>query len=305
MFCDFGRWIDNRFSVPYSKKTRRVYLSVIDGLIDYAQNLDLSFYAFGLEDLRRFVGWNPETGQPYSPPYQTLRLAAVNLFWAWLFDTGQSPVNLASLLDDEKQKGKKRSPGGVKPHRLPVVLTWKEQSTLFDAINKAAGRTVIRDRAMIAMILGTGLRCEEVCNLPVSALDADYFRVRVIGKGNKERLVDYSHAGEMVSESLCAWLEERTRMLKWLGRDSKFVFVSRSGRQLSEALVYQQTAKYMRSAGLKERLRHVGPHVLRHTASSIMFARGVPVLQVQKNLGHGDLSTTQIYAHLLPKEADF
>ena len=78
-------------------------------------------------------------------------------------------------------------------------------------------------------------------------------------------------------------------------------FVSRTGRALTTSLVYQQVSKYIRLAGLERRLSQVGAHVLRHTATSIMFARQVPVLQIQENLGHGELATTQIYAHLLPR----
>lgn len=84
----------------------------------------------------------------------------------------------------------------------------------------------------------------------------------------------------------------------------QLLFISRAGRRLSGSLVYQQVSRHLQSAGLAGKLKRCGAHVLRHTAASVMFARGVPILQIKENLGHEDLATTQIYAHLLPPEGE-
>ncbi|WP_243723501.1 tyrosine-type recombinase/integrase [Pseudomonas aeruginosa] len=142
-----------------------------------------------------------------------------------------------------------------------------------------------------------------MCNATLGGLDLHYRRMRVVGKGNKERLIDFSH-DDRVLDPMRAWLKTRAEVLQQHERESDLLFISRAGRRLSGSLVYQQVSRHLQSAGLAGKLKRCGAHVLRHTAASVMFARGVPILQIKENLGHEDLATTQIYAHLLPPEGE-
>ncbi|MDH0342124.1 tyrosine-type recombinase/integrase [Chromobacterium haemolyticum] len=296
--------MDTHFMSPYSPKTRRVYLSVIAGLLQFTEKEDIRHFSeFNKAWLRRFIGWNPDTGKMYSPPYQTLRLSALNIFWHWLVATGVLSGNPVIELIEERRRDRSgpRPQGGNTPQRLPIVLMWDDQRTLLNTVKRSKLRTSLRDHALIALILATGVRCEEICSLQLSHLDLAYNRLRVIGKGNKERIVVFEHDPEATGV-IETWLEERASLLAWLEKDSSYLFISRTGRPLTGSLVYQQVSKFIKSAGLDDKVRRKGPHVLRHTATSIMFARSVPVLQIQENLGHSDLTTTQIYAHLLPQE---
>ncbi|MCM3609154.1 tyrosine-type recombinase/integrase [Cupriavidus pauculus] len=299
----FSEWLEGHFMTPYSPKTRRVYTSVIAGLLKFKESQSIrSFKEFNAAWLRRFIGWNPETGSMYSQPYQTLRASALNVFWLWLTELGEVMDNPVAELIEERRRDRvgPRPSGGKRPQRLPAVLTWGDQRALLGRIVQSKTATSLRDHAMIALILATGVRCDEVCSLKLHHLDLKFRRLRVIGKGNKERLVVFEHDQEVVGV-IETWLDERASLLKWLSYETDHLFVSRTGRALTTSLVYQQVSKYIRLAGLERRLSQVGAHVLRHTATSIMFARQVPVLQIQENLGHGELATTQIYAHLLPR----
>jgi site-specific recombinase XerD len=301
---DFSVWLDRNesFQTPYSEKTKRVYLSVISGVMGFLFKEDIrSFSEFNKAWGRRFIGRNPETNEPYSQSYQTLRASALNVFWYWLVEIGATNDNPIALLIEEKKQSTNKPSGGKRPKRLPVVLNWDEQRRLLAEVEQSDCRTSVRDFALIALVLASGLRCEEVCTLLLPNIELGYRRLRVIGKGNKERIVDFSHDSQAVG-ALELWLLEREQILATLGKKTDAAFISINGKPMTGSLVYQQVAKYLKRAGLSERARHKGSHLLRHTATSIMFARNVPVLQIQENLGHEQLVTTQIYAHLLPQE---
>lgn len=300
----FSEWLDrnDNFQTPYSEKTKRVYRSVVAGLLNFLHKEDIrSFGEFNAPWVRRFIARNPETGDTYSQSYQTLRASALNVFWFWLVEIGVTNDNPVAQLIEEKRHDTRKPSGGKRPKRLPDVLGWDEQRRLLTAVQQSEGRTSVRDYALISLVLASGLRCEEICTLPRPAVDLNYSRLRVIGKGNKERIVDFCHDSQAVG-ALEMWLLEREHLLRALGEETDELFVSINGRPMTGSLVYQQVAKYLKLAGLNDRARHKGSHLLRHTATSIMFARNVPVLQIQENLGHEQLVTTQIYAHLLPRE---
>ncbi|HDR9131995.1 MULTISPECIES: tyrosine-type recombinase/integrase [Burkholderia cepacia complex] len=304
----FGAWLGSGFDHPYSVRTQRVYRSVVRAFLVFAEE-----HAIGDPGqvnapwIRLFVvGSRNASGDRYSQTYRNVRVAALSAFWEWLILTGRSDqsaiVNYMRMCSTDNSRKIGRPAGGKPPRRLPPVLMWDHQKALLAAAEASDSRTSVRDHAIMALILATGLRSDEVCSLEANMVTLAYRRLRVIGKGNKERLVDFSHAPEAIGV-LELWLEERADFLGDAGVESPYFFVTRTGKRLTGSLVYQQVSRYIRVAGLGAVLsRKGGAHVLRHTATSIMFARNVPVLQIQENLGHEDLKTTQIYAHLLPRE---
>lgn len=300
----FSTWLDSNdsFQAPYSEKTKRVYRSVVSGLLSFLIKEDIrSLGEFNTAWLRRFISRNPETGTPYSHSYQILRTSALKIFWFWMVETKTASENPVEQLLEEKRRDSKQPAGGKRPKRLPDVLNWDEQRELLVAVQRSESRTSVRDYALISLVLASGLRCDELCTLLCTNVELDYRRLRVIGKGNKERIVDFSHDSHAIG-ALELWLPEREDLLRHLGEKNDALFISVNGRPMTGSLVYQQVSKYLKLAGLNGRARHRGSHLLRHTATSIMFARKVPVLQIQENLGHEQLVTTQIYAHLLPSE---
>lgn len=303
---DFSVWLaqNENFRTPYSEKTKRVYCSVIAGLINFLKKEEINtFQEFNIPWIKKFIARDPISLDAYSSSYQTLRASALNVFWYWLVDLGVCKENPVEQLIEQKRSSANKPSGGKRPKRLPDVLGWEEQNKLLKSVISSEGKTSVRDYALITLVLASGLRCEEVCTLPLCKVDLEYRRLRVIGKGNKERLVDFSHDTESM-KALEMWITEREELLNKLGVQSESLFISINGKPMTESLVYQQVAKYLKLAGLDDRERHKGSHLLRHTATSIMFASNVPLLQIQENLGHEQLVTTQIYAHLLPKRTE-
>jgi site-specific recombinase XerD len=279
-------------------------LSVIGNIIADTGTDDFRQLA-GLDTfwIRNFIQVNAKTGTIYSKTYQMLRMAALNLFWIWMVEQGLVPHNpLISLWEDRhRERIGPRPSGGNNKQRLPAVLMWDDLKKLMAHLTASESRSRIRDHAMISLILATGLRCEELCKTRLVQLDLAWHRMRIVGKGNKERIIEFGH-DNLVTDIVQNWLVQRDILLKKRGVDSPYLFITGAGKPLSESLVYQQVSHHIKAAGLEDKVLRKGPHLLRHTAASIMFARQVPVLRIQQNLGHGDLMTTQIYAHLLPSE---
>ncbi len=174
---------------------------------------------------------------------------------------------------------------------LPNYLSLPEVEALIAAPD--CGRpNGLRDRAMIGLLYASGLRVSELCQLQVSDLNRELGVVRVIGKGNKQRLVP---VGREALQAVEAYLREaRGRLLK--GRSSPYLFVSARGRPLSRQAFWKLLGGYAARAGLGKRL---SPHTVRHSFATHLLEGGADLRSVQLMLGHADISTTQIYTHVL------
>lgn len=150
----------------------------------------------------------------------------------------------------------------------------------------------IRDRAMIEMMYSTGIRVSELCSIRTGDLRADPGCLRCIGKGDKERLVP---VGRQAIENVQKYLRDARPAL--LGeRVSPYLFVGRRGQKLSRITFWHIISAYGRKAHLNKRLK---PHMLRHSFATHLLDRGADLRSVQMMLGHSDISTTQIYTHVV------
>jgi len=177
--------------------------------------------------------------------------------------------------------------------RLPRVLRPAESEALLAA---AAGDGVLalRDRAMLEVLYGAGLRVSELVELPLSGLDRRAGSVRVRGKGGRERLVPL---GEPALAALEAWLTEgRPRLAQRAPRASDAVFLTGRGRPMTRQNFFARLRQLAVRAGLPR--ERVSPHVLRHSFATDLLEGGADLRAVQAMLGHADLATTQIYTHV-------
>ena len=176
------------------------------------------------------------------------------------------------------------------PKKLPDVLSEKEISLIINAIQESS-QFYQRDKAIIELLYSCGIRVTELCNLEMSNLYIDEDLIRVMGKGNKERLLPLGVRSKKYLDDYIK--HSRNSHIKKSG--SSFVFVSRNGNQLTRAMLNIILNKWTRVSGLK---KSVSPHKLRHSFATHLLEGGADLRFVQALLGHSDISTTQIYTHI-------
>ena len=200
-----------------------------------------------------------------------------------------------------RQKGP--SPGTRrKGRRLPRFLTGEEAEALLAQVNPKS-LTGLRNLCALLLMLRRGLRVSEVVALQVSDVDLGERRLHVRrGKGAKDRTL---YLDEQTARNLARWLECRPNPSPWLlptvqsGR--RGAGQSEIGGQLGPRYLQAMVARFGREAGIE---KAVSPHVLRHTFATSELMRGVPIHQLQKDLGHGDLSTTSVYLHVIDSDRE-
>jgi len=173
---------------------------------------------------------------------------------------------------------------------LPKYLNREEVEKLLAAppLDKPTG---IRDQAMLQVLYAAGLRVSELCRLEMSAVERDLGVLRVIGKGNKQRLVPF---GVPAREAIDRYLGDgRPKLLK--GRASRFLFVTARGSAMTRQAFWKLIRGYGRQVGI---FRNLTPHVVRHSFATHLVEGGADLRSVQIMLGHADISTTQVYTHV-------
>ena len=173
---------------------------------------------------------------------------------------------------------------------LPNYLNRDEVERLLAAppVEKPNG---VRDRAMLEMLYATGLRVSELCRLELSSVERRLGVLKVIGKGNKQRVVPF---GESAGDALDRYLADgRPKLLK--GRASKYVFVTARGSAMTRQTFWVLLGNYGKRVGIFRRLT---PHVVRHSFATHLVEGGADLRSVQIMLGHADISTTQVYTHV-------
>jgi integrase/recombinase XerD len=174
---------------------------------------------------------------------------------------------------------------------IPKFLNRTQIEQLISApdVTKPTG---LRDRAMLELLYATGIRVSELINLQISSLDRSLGLLRVTGKGNKQRIVPVNMTALAVVRS---YLEDvRPALLK--GRPCSFLFITARGEGMTRQAFWAAIKMNGRKAGI---FHHLSPHVLRHTFATHLLEGGADLRSLQEMLGHADLSTTEIYTHVV------
>lgn len=176
------------------------------------------------------------------------------------------------------------------PLKLPNMLSHDEITRLMHAASGSKERE-LRNRTMIELLYASGLRVSELVGLNVDQIDTSVGFLRVIGKGNKERLVPI---GKTALHYVKRYLEVREHN-KFKNPGEKGLFLSKLGRKISRIEFWRQLKNYAKKAGITKKMT---PHVLRHSFASHLLAGGADLRFVQEMLGHSSITTTQIYTHV-------
>ena len=215
-------------------------------------------------------------GAALSPRSIQRRLSAARTFFDFLMREGHCARNPA--LDVRAPKTKKRLPDTLDADQMGRLLAFRVDDSLS-----------ARDKAMMELFYSSGLRLAELTGLHVTAVDLADRTVRVLGKGNKTRIVP---VGRQAVDALKVWLKERAGVVK---PGVEALFVGRSGRPLSVRAVQLRVGAWGRRQGIGV---HVHPHMFRHSFATHLLESSGNLRGVQELLGHADIGTTQIYTHL-------
>ncbi|HYL73583.1 MAG TPA: site-specific tyrosine recombinase XerD [Bryobacteraceae bacterium] len=207
-------------------------------------------------------------------------LTTLRNFYRFLLEKGSITTDPTELLTAPKQW-----------QSLPKYLNNQQINDLITTPDLTRPRG-LRDRAMLEFLYATGLRVSELCKVKVSDLEMNMGFVRVVGKGNKHRIVP---VGKSALESVTRYLESgRPRLLK--GRASPYLFATNRGGAMSRQAFWKLLGGYGKQAGI---FHDLTPHTLRHTFATHLLEGGADLRSVQTMLGHADISTTQIYTHVM------
>jgi len=207
-------------------------------------------------------------------------LAAVRTFCRYLALQGVLSHDVAAVIDSPKQW-----------HRLPTVLDDAAARQLIEAPDQDQDVHAARDRAILVLLYATGMRASELTGLKAGDVNFSLGIVRVLGKGNKERIVPV--AGEAL-DAVAGYLRDHRRRLAGSGSEPA-LFLSRTGRGLNRQDIFRLVRKYVRRASLRG---NVSPHTLRHSFATQLLSHGADLRSVQEMLGHADIATTQVYTHV-------
>ena len=223
---------------------------------------------------------NPDPDSP-APDYgisasaRARKLSAIKSFYKYLtIRTKQLQENPVADLEYPKLR-----------KSLPKYLTMEQSAALLSSVS---GQNQKRDYAILMLFLNCGIRRSELVGLNMTDVYED--RIRVVGKGNKERFVYF---GTPCRKAIDAYMEERKKQVL---TDNRALFGSRNGNRISVTAVHRLVEKALKQAGLDS--TQFSAHKLRHTAATMMLSGGVDVKTVQEVLGHEHLNTTQIYTHI-------
>ena len=262
----------------YSKNTLDAYRRDLQKLLVFYADNHIDYRTVTLEQLDQFAGQLREEGIQARSVARIL--SGVRSFYRFLTlekEVDQDPTELL----ESPQIGK----------HLPEVLSVEEIDSIISVIDVSKPEG-IRDRAIIEVLYGCGLRISELCNLRISQLYLEDKYIRVKGKGSKERLVPIEG---VAIDRVREWLV--TRMgYKVKPSEEDYVFVSLTrGSRLSRISLFVYIKDYAERAGIK---KNISPHTFRHSFATHLLEGGANLRAIQMMLGHEDISTTEIYMHI-------
>ena len=274
-----------RANLAVSEHTLRAYVSDLRSFTTYCQVDELS-----TENIRRVVSlrairaWLASlVQQGKSRSTISRRTASIRSFTAWAYRRGYLDSDPGLLVTSAR--GDQKLPQVQTPSDTAKLLSYA--ATRAREENSPAA---IRDWTILETIYATGIRVSEVCSLDTTSIDQQGMTLRVIGKGNKERVVPFTRA---CLSALQAWLSHGRPSLA-IPEEGRALFVGDKGRRIDPRVIRAMIHRMCAQAGVRD----LAPHALRHTAATHILAGGADLRAVQEMLGHSSLQTTQRYTHV-------
>lgn len=262
----------------YSPETARAYDNDLKEFADFIESTGETHYdAITYQDIRYFIGHLSERN--LSRRTIARKLSSLRAFYKYLTRMGwieSNPMNLVQY--------------SVKENVLPDFFYEDELNQLLDAVAHSTSPQQPLQRAVLETLYATGMRVSELSNLTLDQVEFDWGIIRVIGKGDKERIVPL---GDIASEALQTYIHGMRQETNI--QQLPNVFVSVTGKVLSPTTIRKLLDTIVEESGLN---LSIHPHKLRHSLATHLLNNGADLRSVQELLGHEDLSSTQIYTHV-------
>ena len=259
-----------------SPKSVEAYLHDVQLLADFLGEDKIADATF--EELQKFLKHLYESD--FNARSQARIVSGMRAFYRYLIYANDREDDPTELLDAPKI--------GI---HLPDVLTVEEIQNIMDVIDLSTPEGH-RNRAMVEVMYGCGLRVSELVTLRLSNLFFDDGFIKVVGKGNKERLIPI---GTTAMKMVNLYVDGNRKMLKIKKGEEDYVFLNRRGAHLTREMVFMLVKKWVAAAGID---KTVSPHTFRHSFATHLIEGGADLRAVQQMLGHESITTTEIYTHL-------
>jgi len=256
------------------------YLGDLDKLIQFtdSKTVKLKPETIRHRDLSDFIAWVNELGM--IPSSQARIISGIKAFYRYLLLDNQISDDPSELIEGPKLTRK-----------LPDTLSLIDIDKLITAVDVSRPEGM-RNKTMIEVLYGCGLRVSELITLRISNLYLEINFIKIVGKGNKERLVPI---GTEAIKYLKIWLGEIRPHIPIQNGEEDMVFLNRRGKRLSRVYVFMMIKELAEKIGLK---KSISPHTFRHSFATHLIEGGADLRAVQEMLGHESITTTEIYTHL-------
>ncbi|MCX2483589.1 site-specific tyrosine recombinase XerD [Pedobacter sp. MR2016-24] len=263
-----------------SENSVAAYVNDVNKLVQYYEQFEkqTSITEIDHAGLQHFVSWLNDLGMLANT--QARVISGIKAFFNYLILENLIKEDPSAMLESPKHNRK-----------LPDVLSYGEINDLIAAID-ASKPEGMRNKAMLEVLYGCGLRVSELITLKISDLNIQSEYIKVIGKGNKERIIPI---GQTALKLITIYLTEVRVHLKIKKGNEDFVFLNRLGTLLSRISVFTMIKALADQAGLN---KTISPHTFRHSFATHLIEGGADLRAVQEMLGHSSITTTEIYTHL-------
>ena len=271
-YCD-SVWVEKGLS----KNTVSSYMSDLLQLSKWLKKQNKDLNNCTESDLNSFLASKIDQGN--STTSVNRALSSIKGFYNWLVYNNYLSVNPSELLESPKI-GRK----------LPVHISEEDVEKILNAPKLSINKGV-RDKTILELLYATGLRISELTNLKLNQIDLTRGIVRVMGKGNKERIIP-------IGETALTWLNNFINNYRQdfiINKNNNYIFLNRKGDQLSRKFCWSLVTSYSKKVLPSKK---ISPHSLRHAFATHLLNNGADLRSVQMLLGHSNLSTTQIYTHV-------
>lgn len=261
----------------YSQNTIKSYYEDIKEFSKYIDDKKINYSDLIYNDVKKYLIYLYD--KKNSKSTVSRKLSSLRSFYNYLYRNNEVLNNPFSFV---------RSP--KKEKKLPKYVNYEDINAIFSSI-RIDTKLGQRDKLIFELFYSTGIRLSELCDIKIEDIDFEKRNIRIIGKGNKERLVCY---GDYCDEIINLYINDGRKKLM-VNKQHDYLVVNSRGSKIQPRVVQNIVEKILNRICLK---KHITPHTLRHTFATHLLNEGCDMVTVQELLGHSSLNTTQIYTHV-------